>query len=522
MQARQRKMHEGGNDGRLQCQKEQGYLNGYPARGREQMKTRNRRLWMAAYTVIAVFLLVLWTAIQVHGNRRRAEHASELLMAQAEKIIQTNEEEEKILTESLKENYMTRAEAVAYILDHGGGTEDLEEIASLMKVDEIHIFDETGTIISGTHPEFYGFSFDSGEQIGYFKPMLEDQELTMCQDVMPNTADGRQMMYAMCWNSTGEYMVQVGINPVRLLEELRANEIPEVIAGMTHYEGTALIVASMEGTILGATDSSMEGMTLAEAGIDPSRTDHFNTSFTAEVNGRRCYCNVQMSGDYIIAVAQEVSMVNEDLPASLMMLVIYLAGAGILILVLVGVMNRRIRHAHAEATTDVMTGFLNRRAYAEAMKREQLNTDPLKVYAFIDINGLKRVNDTLGHDAGDELIIAAAQCMQKCMGPYGDLYRIGGDEFAALLRADAELEKQIREEFHQEVSSWQGKLSDRLSVSCGCASRAVYVGASIQDLERYAEEEMYEAKKRYYRENSREDRRKETTGKSGMETGVGF
>ncbi len=486
------------------------------------MKTRNRRLWAAAFAVITVFLLILWTVIQVHGNRRRAEHASELLIAQAEKIIQTNEEEEKVLTESLKENYITRAEAVAYILDHGDGRENLEEIASLMKVDEIHIFDQTGTIISGTEPAFYGFSFDSGDQIGYFKPMLDDKELKMCQDVMPNTADGRQMMYAMCWNSTGGYMVQVGIEPVRLLEELRANEIPEVVAGMAYYEGTQLIVASQEGTILGATDASLEGMTLAEAGIDPSRTDPSYTSFTAEVSGRKCYCNVQMTGEYIIAAVQDVSVVNEDLPASLMLLVIYLAGAGILIWVIVNIMNSRIMRAHAEATTDVMTGFLNRRAYAEAMKREQVNTDPMRLYAFIDINGLKRVNDTLGHDAGDELIIATAQCMQKCLGPYGDLYRIGGDEFAALLRVTADEEKQLRAEFHQEVENWHGKLVDHLSVSCGCASRMTHSGASIHALERYAEEEMYEAKKQYYRENTREDRRRASADKSGMETGIGF
>ncbi len=486
------------------------------------MNTRKRHFWMAVFAVIAASLLVLWTIVQVNGNRRRAEHASELLIAQAEKIIQDNEEQEKILTESLKENYITRAEAVSYILDHGGTQEDLEEIAALMKVDEIHIFDETGTIIAGTRPGFYGYSFDSGEQIGYFRPMLEDKERTMCQDVMPNTADGRQMMYAICWSSTGDYMVQIGIEPLRLLAELRANEIPEVIAGMTYYEGTELIVASRDGTILGATNTDLEGLSLQEAGIDPFRADPSYTSFTAEVSGRKCYCNVQMTGEYIFAVAQDVNMVNEDLPASLMMLVIYLASVCIMIWTLMGIMNGRIRRAHTEATTDIMTGFLNRRAYAEAMKQEQLNSDPLRVYAFIDINGLKRVNDTLGHDAGDELIVATAQCMQKCLGPYGDLYRIGGDEFSALLRADAELEKQIREEFTQEVRNWHGKLADHLSVSCGCASRAIHIGASIQDLERLAEEEMYEAKKRYYRENNKEDRRRGSAGKSGVETGIGF
>ena len=48
-------------------------------------------------------------------------------------------------------------------------------------------------------------------------------------------------------------------------------------------------------------------------------------------------------------------------------------------------------------------------------------------YVSLDVNGLKVINDTKGHTAGDELIIGACQCMKKSLGPYGKLYRIGGD-----------------------------------------------------------------------------------------------
>ena len=52
-----------------------------------------------------------------------------------------------------------------------------------MSIDEIHIFDKTGKIYSGTVPKYYGYNFNSGKQIGYFKPMLKNKTLTMCQDV---------------------------------------------------------------------------------------------------------------------------------------------------------------------------------------------------------------------------------------------------------------------------------------------------------------------------------------------------
>ena len=70
----------------------------------------------------------------------------------------------------------------------------LSRIAELMRIDEIHVFDESGTIFSGTVPRYYGYSFDSGEQMAYFKPMLDDKTLSMCQDVTPNTAESKSMM----------------------------------------------------------------------------------------------------------------------------------------------------------------------------------------------------------------------------------------------------------------------------------------------------------------------------------------
>ena len=57
-----------------------------------------------------------------------------------------------------------------------------------MAVDEIHLFDDQGTIYSGSAPKYFGYNFDSGTQMEYFKPMLKDKSLTMCQDVTPNTA----------------------------------------------------------------------------------------------------------------------------------------------------------------------------------------------------------------------------------------------------------------------------------------------------------------------------------------------
>ena len=83
------------------------------------------------------------------------------------------------MIQSLKEDYIVRAKAVAYILDAKPeaerDTEELQKIAELMSIDEFHLFHTSGTIYSGTVPLYYGYNFGSGEQIAYFKPMLKDR-----------------------------------------------------------------------------------------------------------------------------------------------------------------------------------------------------------------------------------------------------------------------------------------------------------------------------------------------------------
>ena len=106
--------------------------------------------------------------------------------------------------------------AVEYDVD------ELQKIAKLMAVDEIHLFDDQGTIYSGSAPKYFGYNFDSGTQMEYFKPMLKDKCADHVPGCTPNTAEGKKMMYAITWNEDGTKMLQVGIKPKRLLNENKA------------------------------------------------------------------------------------------------------------------------------------------------------------------------------------------------------------------------------------------------------------------------------------------------------------
>ncbi len=96
-------------------------------------------------------------------------------------------------------------------------------------------------------------------------------------------------------------------------------------------------------------------------------------------------------------------------------------------------LEKRLEH---RALHDPLTGLGNRALFAERVTHALLrSTRERKQVAvlFLDLDGFKAVNDTLGHGAGDELLVAVAERLRSCTRPEDSVARLGGDEFALLL-----------------------------------------------------------------------------------------
>lgn len=160
--------------------------------------------------------------------------------------------------------------------------------------------------------------------------------------------------------------------------------------------------------------------------------------------------------------------------------------------------KRREERLIRESTTDKLTHCFNRRAYENDMHNYSDNHDEDFVFISIDVNGLKKVNDTMGHAAGDELLSGAARCMRRCFGDVGKVYRTGGDEFAIILFADDEKLTELKETFEKAVESWSGKTVKSLSVSCGYVCAKEFPDKTAAEIAKIADERMYKTKAEYY------------------------
>ncbi|MBR1471459.1 MAG: GGDEF domain-containing protein [Lachnospiraceae bacterium] len=156
--------------------------------------------------------------------------------------------------------------------------------------------------------------------------------------------------------------------------------------------------------------------------------------------------------------------------------------------------------------TDEMTRMFNRRCYDEDLKelRSGALSDDFVLFS-IDVNGLKTVNDTKGHVAGDELIKGAANCLALSVGNKGKVYRTGGDEFMVVIHTDHP--EKLRSDIREKAKEWHGMYTDSMTMSIGYAAYKDHRDTNIDELEHKADADMYADKDRYYKENGIERRR---------------
>lgn len=485
----------------------------------EEKKLFSKAKHLRIIIILCMLTMMIFEAIiQIHGNILSSIKTINILLDQIVRTADKNHTADENLKLSLKEDYIIRAKSVAYVVKNIPGIEndikELQKITELLSVDEIHFFNKQGIIYGGSVPKYYGVGMDSGEQIGFFKPMLTDTSLTLCQDVTPNTADGTMMMYAMVWRNDLSGLVQVGIKPKRLLKEMKSHEMSEYVNSIPVIEGETICIADTETNIIcGSTISKDIGKNLTDLGF-PLKDIHSATTHIKKIQGEYILYKFVKYNDYFIGVEYNLEQANKGLSTTLFVIFIYLFVAATIITKFVSqleILNKDKLALSVTSNTDELTGLFNKRAFHQdsmIMKKEGLPENFIMLS--MDINGLKDVNDTLGHAAGDELITGASACMKSTFGSYGKIYRTGGDEFIALLQIPDDILSEIQDEFVEKVNTWQGTLVNHLSISTGYVYKKEVEYMIFEEVEKLADNRMYEAKRKYYSIRGK-DRRSSST-----------
>ncbi len=168
--------------------------------------------------------------------------------------------------------------------------------------------------------------------------------------------------------------------------------------------------------------------------------------------------------------------------------------------------QKLLKALEKEATTDHLTGLLNRRAVLEALKREieRIKRDKGETLClcFADLDNFKQVNDKFGHNEGDKVLKEFANILRKSLRAYDIVGRWGGDEFlVGVINCDYfhDREKCKNCPIYGRISEQLKKVGEKYGIPLGVSCGAVKIPTEVTDLEeaiKLADKRVYEAKER--------------------------
>jgi diguanylate cyclase (GGDEF)-like protein/PAS domain S-box-containing protein len=158
-------------------------------------------------------------------------------------------------------------------------------------------------------------------------------------------------------------------------------------------------------------------------------------------------------------------------------------------------LEEELRH---RAGSDAFTGLVNRAGFWQRLTRATADVDPASPPAvlFVDLDGFKAVNDTLGHAAGDQLLVAVAGRLSPGVRTGDCVARLGGDEFAVLLgTADDARVRRLADRLLQQLRQPVGLAGHAVTVTASIGGTLAVAGDTPESLLHRADTAMYAAKR---------------------------
>lgn len=232
--------------------------------------------------------------------------------AKSEQVIHTlenNQAELDIINENLNEDYLTRAKAAEYVLDRQEvlslDVSDMQYLANLLDVDEVHVIDENGIIVSGSVSQYIGIDMSKHKQTRAFLSLLEndDKNAFLIQEPQPNAAENKIMQYVGVTMQSRKGVVQVGFQPVRRMKAEERNTYKYIFSKFPTDVGEELFaVDNSTGAILGHS-SGLNQKFNAECYQLAHLTDCTEGNYKKGRDGEIMYVTAKPYQDKLICVA---------------------------------------------------------------------------------------------------------------------------------------------------------------------------------------------------------------------------
>ncbi len=261
--------------------------------------------------------------------------------------LENNQEELDLMRENLDEDYLTRARAAAYVLDRqkevSMDVEEMQYLANLLNVDELHMIDENGIIASASVSQYVGFDMAAHEQTRAFLAILdsEEEDAYLIQEAQPNAAENKIMQYVGVAREGKKGIVQVGFKPTRQMEAQSRNTYEYIFSKFPTDVGEELFAVNcMTGTVEGHSDG-LSGDYSAEYYQLEQLWDCSDGAYKKGRDGQRMYVFSRKYHDILICAALPFDILFQKLLDQVISTLCYLLLIETVVLVLLNYLVKR-------------------------------------------------------------------------------------------------------------------------------------------------------------------------------------
>lgn len=291
-----------------------------------------------AVTLIVVYCFQTFVAYQ------SADTDLESLLNSTESLLLENEKEIEQLKETTANDYLIRTRAFAAMIEADPeilqSGPRLREIMSFLDVDELNVTDAQGVIRWGTEADYFGFDMAGSDQTLPFMELLKGRNLELAQEPQPNGAKGILFQYigVSRYDQTG--IVQIGLQPVRLENTLKNNEIGVVLNRFHGSDQGVFAIDRTDGSIAWHPDGSLTGQPVSALNLKKDAASADGLSWNDRVGSKSCRISARSVGNYTIIAYKERTTVMSSRNTQLLLL---LLSDILVVLVMVVSINRLLK-----------------------------------------------------------------------------------------------------------------------------------------------------------------------------------
>lgn len=305
------------------------------------------RNYMAIIITIAILTILITNFFMIAtGTRNRQLSTFNGKIDQVIHLMEENKIELEAINRNLDEDYLTRARAAAYVIERNPevveSVEELQNLAGLLNVDEVHVIDENGIIIYSSVPIYIGVDFHDGEQTRGFLWLLEDESGTACfaQEAQPNSAEQKIMKYVGVTREGKRGIIQVGLRPTRLQEAQERNTYQYIFERFPTDVGQEYFAIDCNTNQILAHSGNMPSEQLTVHNVEHLKGCESGGFRTME-DGDVYYVVTRQYGDVLIGTEMPRDIMYRSLSVSIFTVFLYLFLIEIVIILLMDYLLKR-------------------------------------------------------------------------------------------------------------------------------------------------------------------------------------